>query len=93
MYLKLRDLPILQRGRFELKVEGIRDIANHVGEFKDAHALMKLLINLRRLLIRLEIALEGHIDLTSEQLVVSVLVADIHEHIVALKEELLCLLP
>ena len=54
---------------------------------------MKLLSKLRGLLIRLEIAFESHIDLTSEELVVGVLVADVHEHIIALKEELLRLLP
>ena len=41
---------------------------------------------------RLEIVFQGHIDLTLNEIIVGVLVTDVEQHIIELKQEFLALL-
>ena len=44
--LQLGDLLGLQGGRLQLKIERIRNVADHVAELEDADALLELLVQL-----------------------------------------------
>ena len=41
---------------------------------------------------RLEVILQSHVNLSLKQFIASILMSDVKQHVVALKEELLCLL-
>ena len=53
---------------------------------------MKLLVELRGFVHRLEVILQSHVNLSLEQFIASILMPDVEQNVVAFKEELLCLL-